>query len=810
MDRFVCVHGHFYQPPRENAWLEAIELQDSAYPYHDWNERITDECYAPNATSRILDDAGRILWLENNYSKISFNFGPTLLSWMAENAPDSHDAILAADKQSQVKFSGHGSALAQPYNHIIMPLANHRDKLTQVVWGIRDFQRRFGREPKGMWLPEAAVDIETLEILAEHGVLFTTLAPGQAQFVRPLGDEGEWQDVSGAKIDPTMAYSLTLPSGRSISLFFYDGPISRAVAFEGLLNNGEAFAKRLIDGFNGERSWAQIVHISTDGESYGHHHKKGDMALAYALNYIESNNLARLTNYQEYLEKYPPTHEVRIFENSSWSCIHGIERWRADCGCNAGGHPDWNQAWRGPLREALDWLRDALAPAFHLAAETLVKDPWAARNDYIDIVLDRSPENIERFVDQNATKLLCDADKTRLLKLMELQRHAMLMYTSCGWFFDELSGIETVQVLQYAGRAVQIAQELFGGTIESQFLEALEAARSNIPEHRDARHIYEKWVKPSALDLTRVAAHYAVSSIFQEYAEESAIFSYSTAQEDYQSFKAGRARLVVGRARITSKITLESRMMTFGVLHMGDHNLNCGVSECRGVEDYEALVKELSEAFSRADFPKSIRLMDKYFGSSSYSLTSLFRDAQRQVTALIVGPTVAEANSSYSQIYEHHAPLIRYLRAGGIPVPRPLFAAAEFVLNDRLREALEKTPLDPQSIEDLLNEARLAEVPLDSTALEFAVRKSLERMSDLLAQDPGNPELLQDLRAGVELVESMPFTVNLRTVQDTCYTMIQRAYPEFQISAGKGAEEALQWLEHVRALSEKLWIKLDP
>ena len=324
MERYVCAHAHFYQPPRENPWLEAVELQDSAYPYHDWNERITQECYAPNATSRILDPDGRIIRLVNNYSRISFNFGPTLMAWMEKNSPDAYAAIVEGDRQSQERFSGHGSALAQAYNHMILPLANRRDKRTQIIWGIRDFEFRFGRKMEGMWLPETAVDIETLEIMAEQGVLFTILAPSQASRVRGI-DESEWHDVSGAKIDPTMAYRLGLPSGRSLSLFFYDGPISLAVAFEGLLNDGEAFADRILGAFNDDRAWAQIAHIATDGESYGHHHRNGDMALAYALDYIESHDLAKVTNYGEFLEKYPPSHEVEIFENTSWSCIHGIE-----------------------------------------------------------------------------------------------------------------------------------------------------------------------------------------------------------------------------------------------------------------------------------------------------------------------------------------------------------------------------------------------------------------------------------------------------------------------------------------------------
>ncbi|MCL6482072.1 MAG: DUF3536 domain-containing protein, partial [Firmicutes bacterium] len=375
MERYICIHGHFYQPPRENPWLEAIEQQDSAYPYHDWNERITAECYAPNAASRILDSEGRIVRIVNNYARISFNFGPTLLAWMEQHAQETYRAVLEADRESRERFGGHGSALAQAYNHLIMPLANSRDKRTQIRWGIHDFVHRFGRRPEGMWLPETAVDLETLELMAEQGIRFTILEPGQARRVRPIGGR-TWRDVAGGRIDPTTAYRLRLKSGHSICLFFYDGPIARAVAFEGLLARGENFANRLVSAFNDSRSWAQLVHIATDGETYGHHHLYGDMALAYALQYLEEHRLARLTNYGQYLELHPPTQEVEIFENTSWSCAHGVERWRSDCGCNTGGHPGWNQAWRAPLREALDWLRDTLAPRYEKHAGALLRDPW--------------------------------------------------------------------------------------------------------------------------------------------------------------------------------------------------------------------------------------------------------------------------------------------------------------------------------------------------------------------------------------------------------------------------------------------------
>ncbi|MDH5781690.1 MAG: DUF3536 domain-containing protein, partial [Dehalococcoidia bacterium] len=622
MNRYVCIHGHFYQPPRDNPWLEVVELQDSAYPYHDWNEKIASECYAANAVSRILDDQGRITRIVNNYAKISFNFGPTLLAWMEQNTPEIYQSILAADRESQKTFSGHGSALAQAYNHLILPLANHRDKYTQVLWGIRDFEHRFGRSPEGMWLPETAVDIETLETLAELGIGFTILAQRQARHIKPLVSD-EWHDITRENIDPTMPYLLRLPSGRSIILFFYDELIAREVAFGGLLSNGEQFAQRLLNAFSRARTSPQLVHIATDGETYGHHHRYGDMALAYVLHYIESNNLAQITNYGEFLEEHPPSYEVEIIENTSWSCVHGVERWRSDCGCNTGEHPKWNQAWRAPLRQALDWLRDTVVPKYEQMASQFLKDAWAARDGYIEVILDRSVKNVDRFLSQHAARELDETEKVTVLKLLELQRHAMLMYTSCGWFFDELSGIETLQIMRYAGRMLQLAEELFGDTLEPHFQELLELAKSNVPKYSDGRRIYEKFGKLAAVDLTKVAAHYAMSSLFEEYNKQAKIYCYAVDAENFQSFESGRVRLAVGRAKVTSEITRESAMMCFGVLHFGDHNLNAGVREYLGEEVYQAMLQEVTQAFSMVDFPKTIRLLDKHFGTSTYSLRTL-------------------------------------------------------------------------------------------------------------------------------------------------------------------------------------------
>jgi alpha-amylase/alpha-mannosidase (GH57 family) len=808
MQRYICIHGHFYQPPRENPWLEAIEFQDPAYPYHDWNERITAECYATNAQSRILDDQGRIVQMVNNYAKMSFNFGPTLMAWLEANARDAYDRILEADKESQKAFSGHGSALAQPYNHMILPLANHRDKGTQVRWGICDFEHRFSRKPEGMWLPETAVDLETLDILAEHGIRFTILAPHQAKRVRAIRS-GEWQNVTGAKIDPTMAYRLRLPSNRTIALFFYDGPISRAVAFEGLLRSGESFVQRLMGAFSEERPWPQIVHVATDGESYGHHHRFGDMALAYALNIIESNNLATLTNYGEYLDRFSPTHEVEILENTSWSCFHGIERWRSDCGCNSGGHPGWNQTWRGPLREAFDWLRDTLSRAYEDRARSWLKDPWQTREDYIEIMLDRSLERREAFLNDHALRGLTESEKIAVTKLLELQRHAMLMYTSCGWFFDELSGIETVQVIQYAGRALQLGKESFGEALEPQFVELLEQAKSNIPAHGNGRRVFEKFVIPAMVDLEKVAAHYAMSSLFEDYTDQTSIHCYTINQNDYQSSEAGRTRLVVGRATITSEITRESSELCFGVLHLGDHNLNCGVKAYEGEEGYQPLVQDLSQAFAGADFAETLRVLDNHFGASTFSLKTLFRDEQRKIFDILLESTLSDAETIYRQLYETHAPMMRFLKDLGISPPRAFTAAAELVLNVGLRRAFENEEFAPELIDTFLQETQLVGVSLDAETLEYALRRSLERMADRLFDEPGEIPLLDKLNGAVSVLGTLPFQVNLWRVQNICYGLLQGVYLEFREKAEAGDEAADGWVTCFRGLCTKVSIRVN-
>ena len=809
MERYICVHGHFYQPPRENAWLESVELQDSAFPYHDWNERITAECYATNATTRILDETGFIRGIVNNYAQISFNFGPTLLSWLEQYSSEVYQTILDADRKSHERFSGHGAALAQPYNHMIMPLTSPRDRNTQVIWGIRDFEHRFQRKPEGMWLPETAVDLPTLETLAQHDVRFTILAPRQARRIRKIDSE-DWQDVSEEKIDPTRPYLARLPSGRSIVLFFYDGPISKAVAFEGLLSNGDRFAHRLRDGFDAGRQKPQLVHIATDGESYGHHHYRGNMALAFALQTIEAQGIARLTIYGEYLEQHPPEWEVEIFENSSWSCVHGVERWWRNCGCNSGGHPGWQQDWRSPLREALDWLRDSLATAYEERIRVLGFDPWETRDDYIQVILDRTQASVDAFLTARTQRSLTPTEKILALQLLELQRHAMLMFTSCGWFFDDISGLESVQVIQYAGRALQLARKIFGDGLEFRFMQLLEKAPSNVREHQNGRRIYEKFVKPAMVNLTTVSAHYAMRSLFEEYPLQAAVNCYTVEQNFFKAVSVGRAKLAVGHVCITNTITWESDCLCFGAIHWGDHNISCCISPCPETAALdEQFVNDVFSVFSRAEFPAALLMLEKAIGTSTYSLRHLFRDEQRRILRIILESTLDNVEGVYRQVYETNAPLLLFLKDLMVPAPRALAAAAEYVVNTAIRRAFEEPVLDLQQTQQLLEAAAMHGIALDSALLEITIRRRMEQMFETFQQSPHDLGALSQLDAMAGLLPSFPFEVNLRTAQNIYYQILQTVYPEIQKKAKRRDKKARQWAEVFRALGEKLSVRTD-
>ena len=487
----LIIHGHFYQPPRENPWTGEVDRELGAAPYHDWNERIHAECYAPNAAAPVGDQT------VNNYAHISFNFGPTLLSWLETHHPSTYQSILEGDRESARRRSGHGNAIAQAYGHAILPLCNERDRLTQVIWGVADFRHRFGREPESMWLPETAVNNATLEVLIDEGLRYVILAPAQASRYRPLGST-DWQNVGDGGIDSSRAYSYFRQdgSGRSIAIFFYDGPLARAIAFEKALTSSERLV-RLIQWASAGKA---MVNVATDGETYGHHFKFGELCLAHVLAVEAPREGFWITNYGEFLDRYPPQHEVQINpgrhdEGTSWSCEHGVSRWMRDCGCYTGGESGWNQKWRGPLRVALNYLRDRTAEGFEELGSKLLKDPWEARNAYIDVLLQRCLPG--EFLAQHAARPLSPADEIRAFTLLEMQRNALLMFTSCGWFFNDISGIETIQILKYAARVIELSDQLGLPSHRKAFLDLLAEARSNVAEKGTGADIYVLHAEPS-------------------------------------------------------------------------------------------------------------------------------------------------------------------------------------------------------------------------------------------------------------------------------------------------------------------------
>jgi alpha-amylase/alpha-mannosidase (GH57 family) len=835
--RFVCIHGHFYQPPRENPWLETVETQDSAAPYHDWNERVCAESYATNGAARIQNVKNHITRIVNNYARISFNFGPTLLSWLRDNAPRTHRMIVDGERRSRRSYKGHSSAMAQVYNHIIMPLANRRDRITQIRWGIADYQYHYGAPPDGMWLAETAADTETLELLADHGIRFTLLAPHQCKRIRPLkpgaaasaaapntsapnmsaantsggtsSTEATWIDTPDASVDTTHPYVMRFASGKSLGVFFYDGPTSRAIAFEGLLNSGENFAARLKTGFK-DNTQPQLVHVATDGESYGHHHKHGEMALAYAIRLLEQDKTAKLTNYGNFLAQFPPEHECEIVDDTSWSCAHGIERWRSNCGCSS-GKPGWNQEWRGPLRQALDELRDTIAPLTEDEGAKLFKDVWAARDGYIQVILYRTDDAVDLFFMEHQNHGLSADERVRALELMEMQRNAQLMYTSCGWFFDDISGIETVQVIAYAARVLQLAKLIFGDKLaglEAAFVTRLADAKSNIPSAGDGARIFNEKIRPMELGLEQVAAHYAISSVFSSFGEETELFCYRVRRISYDVYTSGRGRLATGRAHIASAITGEQNSFSFAVLHFGDQNITAAVKpyaegDATAFEDFAAAA---AEQVQKADFPDVIRLIDRHYGHVDYSLTSIFSDEQRRIVQLILNSTLWDIENSLTNIYEDHASLLHFLSQAGLPKPPALTLAAGFAINAGLRRALEGEPIDLATMRSLLQLAKADQVPLETATLSYIADQRMKRAMVELQLSAGSLEMLDRALTLARRLSEMPFELNLWQAQNIWYEILRSA--GYALTA-LSDEERPRWEKDFRALGECLSIDCD-
>ena len=721
-EKFLTIHGHFYQPPRENPWLEAIELQDSALPFHDWNERICKECYNPNSVSRIVDNKNRILDIVNNYEYMSFNFGPTLLSWMEEYAPLTYERIIKADIESISEHNGHGNAMAQVYNHIIMPLANYHDKDTQVKWGIRDFEYRFGRKPEGIWLAETAVDDETLKVLVDNGIKFTVLSPYQALKVKKSTDK-EWQDVSWGNIDPARSYKYTIKSdpSKSIDLFFYDGAISRSVAFDELLTDGNKFIKRLKEGVSELRDYPQLVNIATDGESYGHHTKFGDMALSYVLKIKAEDEGFKITNYAEYLDKYRSDYEVDIKQASSWSCFHGVGRWKEDCGCSTGGHPGWNQKWRAPLRKALDYLRDEFAKVFEAeGSKYFNKDVWEVRNSYIDVILNRTTSTIKAFQRQNFKSELTEEEKIKGMELLEIQRQALLMYTSCGWFFSEISGIETVQIMKYAARALQLASRFTKENFETKFLAILSEAKSNIQEFGTGKDIYERFVKPSVVTPKQIACLWAISSLYQDFDDEEDVYCYNVKRNDFKRVQKGNSNFVIGNIEISSKVTLQKSNLVFALMQYAGGDFHCAIKEFSTNDEYQELKSTLTKTYMLSPMTEIIRALDEKFGKEYFTLKDIFIEERKKILQILLKDKLAKFADTYKDMYDEGKGSIYHMQNLGLEIPNEFKISAGYALSKRFNDLLENSDgfVEEnviQKISDINYEAKKIDIKIDKT-----------------------------------------------------------------------------------------------
>ncbi len=776
--KFLTIHGHFYQPPRENPWLEAIELQDSALPFHDWNERICTECYNPNSVSRIVDNRNRILDIVNNYEYMSFNFGPTLLSWMEEFAPLTYERIIKADIESISRHNGHGNAMAQVYNHIIMPLANLKDKETQVKWGIRDFEHRFGRKPEGIWLAETAVDDETLRVLVDNGIKFTVLSPYQALKMKKFTDK-EWQDVSWGNIDPARSYKYTIKSDpkKSIDLFFYDGAISRSVAFDELLTDGNKFVKRLKEGVSELRDYPQLINIATDGESYGHHTKFGDMALSYVLKIKAEDEDFKITNYAEYLDLYRSDYEVDIKQASSWSCFHGVGRWMEDCGCSTGGHPGWDQKWRKPLRNALDYLRDQLAIIFEKEGKKyFTHKPWDVRNNYIEVILDRNYTTIKNFQKENFKPELTEEDKIKGMELLEIQRQAMLMYTSCGWFFSEISGIETVQIMKYAARAMQLASSFTKENIEENFLNILSEAKSNIKEFGTGKDIYERFVKPSIVTSKQLACLWAISSIYQDFEDEEDVYCYTVKRNDYKRVQKSNSNFIIGNIEIRSKVTLQKSNLVFALMQYSGGDFHCAIKEFSTNDEYQDLKSTLIKTFMFNPVTEIIRALDEKFGKEYFTLKDIFIEERKKILQILLKDKLAKFSSAYKDMYDQGKGSIYHMQNLGLEIPNEFKISAGYALSQRFNELLSHTDGFVESniiqqISDINLEAKRMNITIDKKPSNSSFSKKVITNLNRLTKSFE----LQQAEAIVELfdiINKLELQIDISEAQNIYYNKI--------------------------------------
>jgi len=731
VDVFVIIHGHFYQPERENPWLGVVEREPSAAPFHDWNERIAGECYIANTVSRILDAKGRIDDIVNNFTYMSFNIGSTLFAWIEKHLPKTYDRIINADWASRGMNEGHGNAIAQPFDHIILPLASRRDRLTALRWGLADFRRRFLRPAEGVWLPEAAVNEEVLEDLIDLDIGFTILAPHQARRIRRIGSR-QWRDVQPHELDTSAAYryfSKNRRGGRGyVDLFFFHGQLSTSASFEHILTNADHFSARIEKAALAMRrpdTGAVLVNIATDGETFGHHEPFADMCLAYLFKEVAPMKNFRITNYAAFLAANPPQYEVELALGedglgTSWSCAHGVSRWRRDCGCVTGGRPWWHQRWRAPMRKGLEDLQHRIDETYQKAAEPFLRDPWRARDEFVEIIFDRSAEAVDAFLERHRKKDLAPADRSTVLRLLEAQRWALAMFTSCGWFYSDISGIEALQNLKFAARAAQCAQPFADGSLEKGLLAELERAPSNLPEFGTGRNVYERWAKRSAFGLDTAVACYAITLLTTGQPGLFRPFNY-TISEIKREELAAEGKALVGLVEICDSRTCEQSLLAYYATESGMTDVRAYVRPVAGEAEYGKLREQVA-CVEKAQLPD-------IFESGYYSWNDFVPEVATGVMEFLVEESLNEIRRRFDEIYAEREELFEAYVAAGVELPtevRGLIAAT-------LGNLLHREILKRRGEWSLSNFARALE--LCEQAKRFGVELETTRISAVLTED---------------------------------------------------------------------------
>ena len=655
--------------------------------------------------------------------------------------------------------------------------------------------------PEGMWLAECAVDTETLEVLAENGILFTVLSPYQAQAVRTMG-WGDWQDVTGGRIDTRCAYVCNLPSGRSINLFFYDGPLSQKIAFAGLLNDGGNFARELINA-NPNPGHPVLTHVATDGESYGHHHKYGDMALAYCLETIDSSAEAQLTVYGEFLSFYPPESEVRIIENSSWSCSHGVERWRSDCSCGD-GTPGYHHKWRRPLRVAMNDLRDKLAALYENSGMFI--DCWAARDKYIDVILDRSRESVNIFLRNNTDHELSHDEQVKALMLPEMERNSLLMFTSCGWFFDEISRIEPVQIMRYAARAIELAKMVFGEDLEPAFLRLLAEAPSNVPELQDGAKIYELRAKQGRVDRKQMAAYYGITTLLKDFKPEFSEGCWDMKGNVLKLDLGGGKSFSAGKVHVNSNITEVAGDYLFAVRHNGGTMILCGISDS---QDTDALslddVKELQALFYNED---SENLLFNRFGYDQFTLNNIPANSRHRLITELLQQDVHNLEARMKDIVKNYDQLLEYLTLLGSKPPAIIMMAAEFTLTSEIIDKLAEELPDAAGIRRDFEFAGFWQVKPDEEQISFAFAECIIRLLAGLGMSGLDTAVLEDLNELMKLFdEEAALHLNLHDAQNLYYELLKQ-YGGTLREEPEEIRSALYELGHALKFSDEILAEL--